>query len=50
MKNVLILYYSQSGQLQSVMDQIVAPLLQCDYRKIEPVITVIACRNMWLIA
>ncbi|HIQ38198.1 MAG TPA: dialkylresorcinol condensing enzyme [Desulfocapsa sulfexigens] len=41
MKNVLVLYYSQSGQLQSVMDQIVAPLLQCDavqcdYRKIEP--------------
>ena len=41
MKNVLILYYSQSGQLQSVMDQIVAPLVQCDtvqcdYQKIEP--------------
>lgn len=42
MKKVLILYYSQSGQLKSVMDQIVAPLMQgddiqCDYQKIEPV-------------
>jgi hypothetical protein len=41
MKKVLVLYYSQSGQLQSVMDRIVAPLtryetVQCDYRKIEP--------------
>ncbi len=41
MKKVLVLYYSQSGQLQSVMDQIVAPLkqcdgIQCDYQKIEP--------------
>ena len=36
-----MLSYSQSGQLQSVMDRIVAPLsvcnqVQCDYRKIEP--------------
>ena len=41
MKKVLILYYSQSGQLKSVMDQIIAPLMQCndvqcDYQKIEP--------------
>ncbi len=41
MKKVLILYYSQSGQLQSVMDHIAAPLsqcetVQCDYRKIVP--------------
>lgn len=41
MKKVLVLYYSQSGQLKSVMDRIVAPLaqceeVQCDYRKIIP--------------
>jgi len=41
MKKVLVLYYSQSGQLKSVMDEIVAPLkrcnnVQCDYQKIEP--------------
>ena len=41
MKKVLVLYYSQSGQLKSVMDRIVAPLahcdeVQCDYQKIEP--------------
>ena len=41
MKKVLVLYYSQSGQLKSVMDKIVAPLIQCghvqcDYRNIEP--------------
>jgi hypothetical protein len=41
MKKILILYYSQSGQLQSVMDTIVAPMreceeIQCDYMKIEP--------------
>lgn len=41
MKKVLVLYYSQSGQLKSVMDTIVAPLsrcatVQCDYLKIEP--------------
>ena len=42
MKKVLVLYYSQSGQLRSIMDRIVKPLaqnkeLQCDYLKIEPV-------------
>jgi len=41
MKKVLVLYYSQSGQLKSVMDRIVAPLaqcesVQCDYLKIRP--------------
>ncbi|MCF8057281.1 MAG: dialkylresorcinol condensing enzyme [Desulfocapsa sp.] len=41
MKKVLVLYYSQSGQLRAVMDRIVAPLsqceeVQCDYRKIVP--------------
>lgn len=41
MKKVLVLYYSQSGQLKSVMDQIITPLVQCDevqcdYQKIEP--------------
>ncbi len=29
-KKVLVLYYSQSGQLQSVMKQIVTPLAECD--------------------
>lgn len=42
MKNVLVLSYSQSGQLQSVIDRIIAPLsqcdaVQCDYQLIEPV-------------
>lgn len=42
MKKVLVLYYSQSGQLKNVMDRIVAPLLKsddidCDYRQIKPV-------------
>jgi len=42
MKKVLVLYYSQSGQLKSVMDRIVTPLSQCsdvhtDYLTIEPV-------------
>lgn len=41
MKKVLVLYYSQSGQLKAVMDEIVTPLMrcdtvQCDYLKIEP--------------
>lgn len=41
MKKVLVLYYSQSGQLKSVVDEIVVPLtrcenVQCDYRNIEP--------------
>ena len=41
MKKVLILYYSQSGQLQNVLDNFIAPLQQdsnikCDYRKIQP--------------
>ncbi len=40
-KKVLIISYSQSGQLQSVMEQIAAPLvecdgLQCDFLKIRP--------------
>ncbi len=43
MKKVLVLYYSQSGQLKRVMDKIVAPLkqcddVQCDYCEIKPVI------------
>ncbi len=42
MKHVLVLYYSQSGQLKSVMDRLIEPLLQCsdvhcDYQEIEPV-------------
>ncbi len=42
MKNVLVLYYSQSGQLKRVLDNIVLPLeqcldVQCDYREIKPV-------------
>lgn len=41
MKKVLVLYYSQSGQLKRVLDKIVAPLqqceaVQCDYREIKP--------------
>jgi hypothetical protein len=40
-KKVLILYYSQSGQLQKVLDNLLAPMLQdsnisCDYRPIKP--------------
>jgi hypothetical protein len=42
MKKVLVLYYSQSGQLKKVMDRIVMPLehddeVECDYRVIKPV-------------
>ncbi len=42
MKNVLVVYYSQSGQLKRVLDNIVLPLdqcldVQCDYREIKPV-------------
>ncbi|MDX1295146.1 MAG: dialkylresorcinol condensing enzyme, partial [Sulfurimonadaceae bacterium] len=42
MKKVLVLYYSQSGQLERVMDRVVEPLqasddVQCDYREIKPV-------------
>jgi hypothetical protein len=41
-KKVLILYYSQSGQLKKVLDKIVLPLeqcpaVQCDYREIKPI-------------
>ncbi|MBW6520350.1 MAG: dialkylresorcinol condensing enzyme [Desulfoarculaceae bacterium] len=41
MKKILILYYSQSGQLKRVLDTLVAPLeqcdeVQCDYRQIQP--------------
>ncbi|MCD6534842.1 MAG: dialkylresorcinol condensing enzyme [Deltaproteobacteria bacterium] len=41
MKKVLVLYYSQSGQLKKVMDRIVMPLkhddeIECDYRAIKP--------------
>ncbi len=41
MKKVLILYYSQSGQLQNVLDNIIAPMQQdsnisCDYKAIKP--------------
>jgi hypothetical protein len=41
MKKVLILYYSQSGQLQTVLDNIIAPMQQdgnisCDYKAIRP--------------
>ena len=42
MKKVLVLYYSQSGQLQDVIDNIVAPLkksaaIECHCRAIKPV-------------
>jgi hypothetical protein len=42
MKRVLVLYYSQSGQLKNVMEQITAPMqrcegLVCDFREIKPV-------------
>jgi hypothetical protein len=41
MKKILILYYSQSGQLQNVLQNIVLPLQQdsnisCDYKEIQP--------------
>ncbi len=40
-KRVLVLYYSQSGQLKRVLDKIVAPLkkcdkIECDCREIKP--------------
>ena len=40
-KKVLVLYYSQSGQLKRVLDTLVAPLqqcadVQCDYRQLQP--------------
>ena len=43
MKKVLIVYYSQSGQLKRILDTIIAPLqecndVQCDYHSIEPVV------------
>lgn len=43
-KRVLVLYYSQSGQLKKVLDKFVAPLekcggIECDYRAIKPVIS-----------
>ncbi len=42
MKKILVLHYSQSGQLRQVLDHIIAPLefdadVQCDYLKITPV-------------
>jgi hypothetical protein len=42
MKKVLILYYSQSGQLRDVLASIMAPLedsaeIECDWRPLEPV-------------
>jgi len=42
MKKVLVLYYSQSGQMKRMVDSVTAPLkesgaLKVDYRKIEPV-------------
>jgi len=43
MKRVLVLYYSQSGQLKSMVDSVTGPLqksdeVTVDYRKIEPVV------------
>jgi hypothetical protein len=40
-KKVLVLYYSQSGQLKNVLDKMLAPLaqcneIQCDYQEIKP--------------
>lgn len=40
-KKVLVLYYSQSGQLKRVLDTLITPLqqcaaVQCDYRQIKP--------------
>ena len=42
MKRVLALYYSQSGQLKNVMENVITPLQQCDevvcdFREIRPV-------------
>ena len=42
MKKVLVLYYSQSGQLKNMVDSVTGPLnvsdeVQVDYRKIKPV-------------
>lgn len=42
MKKVLILYYSQSGQLKNVLDNFIAPMqkdstIRCDYKKIIPI-------------
>ncbi len=42
-KKVLVLYYSQSGQLKRIMEKIVYPLgqcpgVQCDFREIKPVV------------
>ena len=42
MKKILVLHYSQSGQLRQVLDHIIAPLefdaeVQCDYMQITPV-------------
>ena len=42
MKKVLVLYYSQSGQLRDVLASIIAPLeesteIDCDWRPLEPV-------------
>jgi len=42
MKKVLVLYYSQSGQLRDVLASIIAPLeesaeIDCDWRSLEPV-------------
>ena len=42
MKKVLVLYYSQSGQMKRMVDSVTAPLkesaeVKVDYRKIEPV-------------
>lgn len=41
MKKVLILYYSQSGQLKNVLDNFIAPMqkdstIRCDYKEIKP--------------
>lgn len=41
MKKVLILYYSQSGQLKNVLDNFIAPMqkdsaIRCDYKAIKP--------------
>ncbi len=42
MKKVLILYYSQSGQLKNVLDNFIAPMqkdsaIRCDYKEIKPI-------------
>jgi len=41
-KKILILYYSQSGQLQNVLQNLIAPLqldsnISCDYKAIQPI-------------